>query len=90
MRVDYGLFKGDQLLHKGILVIDKNENTEVLEDLRIRHHISGNNAKLIMEIFDDNDKLTKATLNMPIHESDDWESIELAEFTLAFKCVLNS
>ena len=90
MRVDYGIFKGDALLHRGFLVITSQKNIESSKDFKIRHRILNNTAELIVELFHDGERLTKSTLNMPIHESEDWESIELAQFTFAFKCTLDT
>lgn len=90
MHVDFGLFKGDELLHRGLLKISTQEDIGVFGDLRIRHHLLDEDAEILVELFSDGERLIKSNLTMPIHESEDWESIELGQFTLAFKCSLDS
>lgn len=90
MRVEFGLFDGDDLLHKGALDISDVIASKDYGDLMITHQLEADAAKIIIEVYEEEDRLIRSTLEMPIHESEDWESIELARFTLAFKCKLNS
>ena len=86
MRVEFGLFEGDELLQKGVFDVKNKENTETTGNLTIKHVLHDEAAEIILELFNEGERLIKATLNMPIHESEDWESIELEKYTLAFWC----
>jgi hypothetical protein len=90
VRVDFGFFKGDELLQRGAIVVTERENSASYGMLAIKHRLLEDMAEITIEAFSDAERLMKSTLHMPIHESDDWESIELAEFTLAFRCSLNA
>ena len=90
MRVDFGLFEGDDLLQKGFIIVTNQENAESFNNINIRHRLLKESAELTIEIFSGGERLIKSVLNMPIHEFEDWESIELAQFTFAFKCMLNA
>ena len=90
MHIDFGLFEGDDLLQKGFIVVTNQENSESFNNINIHHRLLEEAAEIIIEVFSDGKRLIKSVLNMPIHESDDWESIELAQFTFAFKCRLNA
>lgn len=58
--------------------------------LNIKHRLFEDMAEITIEAFADGEILVKSTLHMPIHQSDDWEAIELAQFTLAFRCRLDA
>lgn len=90
MDVDFGLFKGDELLHRGLIKISTQEDVDIFGDLRIKHQLLDMDAEIMLELFSDGERLIKSNLTMPIHESEDWESIELDQFTLAFQCSLDS
>ena len=90
MRVDYGFFEGDELLQRGFLVVTEKELSESHGMLSIRHKLLEEMAEITIEAFSEAERLIKSTLHMTIHESGDWESIELAQFTLAFKCSLDA
>jgi hypothetical protein len=90
LNVDLGLFKGDVLLHRCSIQINPNEETQDLENLKIRHQLLDEMAEVEILIFECGEQVSKSSLSVPIHESDDWESIELGEFTLAFWCRLNT
>jgi len=42
---------------------------------------TGNSAEPFRQV-----KRIQANLDMPVHESDDWESLQLVNYTLAFSC----
>ncbi len=90
MRVDFGLFKEDELLQRGIITVTDKQITESFENLNISHRLLEGAAEIVIEVLSDGERSIKSTLNMPVHESEDWESIEMAQFTLAFKCLLNA
>jgi hypothetical protein len=94
LKVDFALFSGDELKHRGILQIDK-ERAQVNFDgfLKFEHELLDDHALIVLEIYEQSilgfagNRLLKSTLNMPIHLSGDWETIELTEFTFAFRCM---
>lgn len=90
MRLDYGLFKGDDLIQRGFLVVAPKERVERTSNVTIRHRLLEESAAVTIEVFSEGVRLIESVLDMPIHESDDWESIELAQFTFAFKCRLDA
>ena len=90
MQVELGLFEGDSLLFQGEINITENEYQEENEIIKLKHQLISDEAIIEMRIFNEGKQIIKSTLNMPVHESDDWESIELSNFTLAFKCKLNA
>lgn len=90
MRVELGIFESDNLLFQGEITITEEEYEEENEIIRLKHQLINNEAIIELRIFDGGVQVIKSSLNMPIHESDDWESIELVDFTLAFKCKLNA
>ena len=90
MRVELGLFEGDSLLFQGEINVTENEYEEENEIIKLKHKLINDEAIIELRIFNDGEQIIKSALNMPLHESEDWESIELANFTLAFKCKLNA
>jgi len=90
VQVELGLFEGDNLLFQGEINVTENEYKEENEILKIKHQLINDEAIIELRVMDQGEQIIKSTLNMPVHESEDWESIELANFTLAFKCKLNA
>lgn len=90
MRVDLGLFEEDDLLFQGKITVADSECEEENELIKIKYQIISDEAIIQLRVFRDGEQVIKSTLCMPIHESEDWESIELAGYTLAFKCGLNA
>ncbi len=88
--MDYGFFEGDELLQKGFLLVTEKELKETHGVLSIKHKLLQEMAEITIEAFTETERHIKSTLHIPIHESGDWESIELAQFTLAFKCILDA
>lgn len=90
MLVELGLFQEDNLLTKGMINITEQEQVEKNEVMELQHKLIDESAELEVRVFSEGEQLIKSSLTMPIHESDDWESIELGSFTLAFWCRLNA
>jgi hypothetical protein len=88
--VELGLFLGDRLLEKGSIRITAKEVIDKSEVVSLRHRLVDDVAEIELSVFDCGVQKVKSNLEMPVHESEDWESIELAEYTLAFKCRLNA
>ena len=90
VHVEIGLFEEDNLLFQGEIQITEKEYEEENELIRIKHQIINDEAIIELRVFDDGEQIIKSTLDMPVHESEEWESIQLAHLTLAFKCKLNA
>jgi|GEM_PF-1131431 len=90
MRVEFGFFEGDELLQKGLILITNKQQFETEGILVITHRLLEEMAEIVIEVISDGQRHIKSTLHMPIHESDVWESIELTQFTFAFKCTLDA
>ncbi|WP_444919634.1 hypothetical protein ACJJID_11610 [Microbulbifer sp. CnH-101-G] len=90
MKVELGLFEEDNLLIQGMINITDQEQIESSEVLELKHKLHDEFAELELKVLNDGQQLIKSSLTMPIHESEDWESIELGGFTLAFWCRLNA
>lgn len=90
MRVEIGLFEEDNLLFQGEIKVKENEFQEENEIIKLKHQLINDEENIEVQIFNNEEEVTKSTLYMPVHESEDWESIKLVNFTLAFKCKLNA
>ena len=90
MRVEFGLFDGDTLLERGELLVSQLAQCDHFNLFHAAHRLDGDSAQIVLSSFPDSFKLKTASLDMPIHQSIDWESIDLAGHTLAFKCSLDA
>lgn len=90
MLIDIGIFQGDQLLQRGKIKVTEQEQIDENEIISLKHQLIDDIANIELRVFDNGKQEIKSNLNMPVHQSDDWESIELAQFTLAFRCNLNA
>jgi hypothetical protein len=90
MRVELALFDGDTLLERTELVVDASSRVDAFRLFRATHKLGDEAANIVLDNFADPVTLKSASLHMPIHESDDWESIELEKYTLAFWCHLDA
>jgi len=90
VRVELGLFQNDKLLFQGEIKVTEKEYQEENEMIKLKHQLVNDEAIIEMRVFKNGEQVIKSTLDMPVHQSEDWESIELAQFTLAFKCKLNA
>ncbi len=117
MHVEIGFFEGDNLLHKGHLLLtpekvfscygnhnhfsisckEKQLEVALFSGLIIEHSFAYPVSTLTLYYFEviptenpqqpfRQERRIKADSRMPVHLSDDWESIELDKYTLAFKC----
>lgn len=91
MHVDLGLFFGDELLKKMTIRISESECVDEDELIYLRHKLNSdeNVASIHLRVLSGGKQSIRTHLVMPIHQSDDWESIELGEYTLAFRCRLH-
>ncbi len=90
MLIDIGLFQGDELLQQRKINVTDREQFEKNEQLLLKHQLVGNEARIEVRILDNGVQQIKSNLDMPVHQSEDWESIELAQYTFAFRCNLNA
>jgi hypothetical protein len=90
VRVELGLFEEDNLLFQGEINVTDTEYQEENELVKLKHQLINDEAIIELRIFNEDEQIVISTLNMPVHESEDWESIEMASYTLAFKCKLNA
>lgn len=90
MRVELALLFNDKLLGRGTVLVTPIERTDDLGVFKASHTLLDESAKIVLSDFAEGVDLRKSTLDMPIHESGDWESIDLAGYTLAFRCRLHA
>jgi hypothetical protein len=90
MRVELALLINDELLGRGNVLVAPAEQTDDLGVFKASHKILDGSAIIVLSDFAEGITLRKSTLDMPIHESSDWESIDLAGYTLAFWCRLHA
>lgn len=90
MLIHIALFQGDQLLQQGKVEVTEQEKTDESEVVSLRHQLIEDIAHIELRVFEDGKQNIKSNLDMPVHQSEDWESIELAQYTLAFRCSLNA
>ena len=90
MRVELALFDGDELLGRNELSVGHTELVSAFSLFRASHKLSQNAAEILLSNFPDHIDLTTVSLDMPIHESTDWESIDVGRYTLAFWCRLEA
>jgi hypothetical protein len=90
MRVDLGLFEGDTLLDRGVIRIGPAKVTDTFKHFRATHSLGSSAAEILLSDFSTQVGLKAITLDMPIHESADWESIDLDKYTVAFWCRLDA
>jgi len=90
MRVDLALFDGDELLDRGELRMGDAELVSAFTLFEATHRLGPDAADIVLANFPAHLDLKTITLDMPIHESADWESIDLGRYTLAFWCRLDA
>jgi hypothetical protein len=90
MRVDLALFDGDKLLDRIELCIDVARRFQEFLLFNATYELGPQAADIVLSGFPASIDLKTITLDMPIHTSTDWESIDLGRYTLAFWCRSNS
>jgi hypothetical protein len=88
--IEIGLFQGDELLQRGRIKVTEFEQFEENDQISVKHQLVEDAALIELRVFDNGVQQIKSNLEIPIHQSNDWESIELAQYTLAFRCNLNA
>jgi hypothetical protein len=90
MRVELALFDGDVLIERGSIDVRAQSSCNHLQHFHVAHRLDDDAAKVVLSSFSPRVNLKTVTLDMPVHQSADWESIDLAGYTLAFRCWLNA
>ena len=90
MRVDLALFDGDEFMCRGEINVSPVEDVDSFSLFQATHHLGHDAAEVVLSNFPAHVDLKTITLDMPIHESTDWESINLGRYTLAFWCRLDA
>ena len=90
MHVDLALFEGDALLERTQLLVVPQPQTASLQRFNVRYLLGATAADIVLEEFAKDIDLKRVELHMPIHESSDWESIDLGRYTVAFWCRLDA
>ena len=86
MRVDLALFQGDDLLDRCEITVGPERSTDSFNLFQAHHRLAGETADIVLDNFSELVGLKRVALDMPVHDSEDWESIELGNFTIAFWC----
>ena len=89
MRIDLALFEGDDLLDRGAIRVGRSETVDMFSHFRVTHRLGTHAAIVVLSHFSSHISLIKSILDMPIHGSADWESIDLGRYTVAFRCKLD-
>lgn len=90
MRVELALIDGDNLLGRAEVVIGLDLRVDTFSVFRATHILGREAAGIVLDNFDRRVALKNSDLHIPIHESNDWESIKLERYTLAFWCHLDA
>ena len=90
MRVDLALFEGNEFLCRGEVSVGPIKGIHSFSLFQVTHHLGQDAAVVVLSNFPAHIDLKTITLDMPIHESTDWESIDLGRYTLAFWCRLDA
>jgi len=90
MNLDLALFDGDKLLQRVQVRVGPERTSETFELFSAHHQLGPDSAKLILDNFSENFSLKRSLLDIPIHESEDWESIDLGGYTLALWCRIDA
>jgi hypothetical protein len=90
MHVELGLFDDDFLLARGCFVVGDDARVESFSCFSLQHRLDGYAAEIVMTDFAEEIGLNTITIDMPVHESSDWESLELGKYTIAFRCRLEA
>ena len=86
MRVDLALFQGDDLLDRREILVSPKRQSDNFNLFQAHHQLVDDAADIVLDSFADQVGLNRVVLDMPVHESQDWESVELGKFTVAFWC----
>jgi hypothetical protein len=90
MHVDLALFEGDVLLGRHDFHVGATRTVSGFPLFQVTHGLGQDAADIVLSDFPAHVDLKTINLDMPIHESADWESIDLGRYTLVFWCRLDA
>jgi hypothetical protein len=90
VHVDLALFDGDELLTRDSFRVGTAELSSFPLLFKITHKLGQEAADIVLSEFPTHVDLNTIALKMPIHESSDWESIDMGRYSLAFWCRLDA
>ncbi|WAC63718.1 hypothetical protein OVA13_02695 [Pseudoxanthomonas sp. SL93] len=90
MHVDLALFEGDTLLDRGCFTVGADRAVFAFSLFQASHQLVSGSADVVLFGFPKHIDLKKIALDMPVHESLDWETIDLGRYTVAFSCRLEA
>jgi hypothetical protein len=88
MLVEFALIDNDTLLERSEIRVSTEPQCSHLTLFHVAYHLCGDSAKIVLSNFAPSISLKTVNLDMPVHQSSDWESLELAKYTFAFRCSL--
>ena len=86
MRVDLALFEGDNLLDRLEISIGPTLQCNHFKHFHALHELVGDAAKIRLDGFPESFGINHSDIDMPVHESEDWETLDLGRFMIAFWC----
>jgi hypothetical protein len=94
MQIDLAFFDEDILLCRGSIVCDETESQTTLSgsghEFTIKHQFANPASPVFITCLNEDKRLYETALRVGVHDSEDWESIDLAKVhTLAFRCKTN-
>lgn len=90
MLVEFAFFRDDTLLERGAVRVTTEAQCAHLKQFHIAHQLVGDAAQIVLSNFGPETGLKMSRLEMPVHQSDDWETIQLATHLLVFRCALDA
>jgi hypothetical protein len=91
MLVEFALLdENDTLLERSSVRVSAEAQCSHLNKFHIAYQLIDGAAKLALSDFSPELGLRTVNLDMPLHQSSDWESIAIARYTFAFRCSLDS
>jgi len=90
MLVEFALLDNDMLLERSVIRVTTEAQCSHLTLFHVAYQLCGDAAKIVLSNFAPSVGLKTVNLDMPVHQSSDWESLELAKYTFAFRCSLDA
>jgi hypothetical protein len=87
--VEFALLDQDTLLERSAVEVTSEAQCVHLAKFNVAHQLDGDAAKIVLSNFAPEVKLKTVSFDMPVHQSEDWESMELEKYTFAFRCSLD-
>ncbi len=95
LRAELAFFDGDDLLTRDIILIHADEDTCIINSERgdrfeITRRFEEPACPVFVKAYNSDGKfLFRSAMRMGVHNSDDWEKIDLAEpYEMCFKCAI--